>query len=215
MKKYILILFLAIISSSCLNLRVEYPEINYYRLTQFQGKFENMGLGNIEGTLQIRNFDVSDQIDTEHLLAIWSETKVQKYYYHRWITNCADMTTDFIVSRYNSFRVFTGGVVQSGSIIVPDYIMEGQVLDMIAYNTDDKKKENYVFLSMRISLLKKVSLNIDKKIILNKVFEVKYPRDNAAVENIPVAFSRALSQISDQMFLEIQEAIINDIKQNE
>ena len=53
-------------------------------------------------------------------------------------------------------------------------------------------------------------MDLDRPILLNKVFTVKSPRPNSSVYNIADAYSEALSQISDQMLLEIQEVIIND-----
>lgn len=197
--------------TSCINLREEYPEIHYYRLNQTDGKIQNIGTGTIEGTLQIRDFSVSDEIDTDNFLAVSGGTSIQKYFYHRWISNCSELVTNFILTRYNNLGVFTKGAVKPGSMILPDYILEGQVIDMMAHNNEGEEKNiNYVYISLRISLLKKVPLNTDKAIILNKIFTVKSPRINNSVESIATAFSNAVSQISDQMLLEIQEAIVKD-----
>jgi len=196
--------------SSCISFREEYPEIHYYRLEQQGGNLQNIGAGTIEGTLQIRNFSVSEGIDNDHFLGIWEDNKVQVYYYHRWIANAADLVTDFIVTRYNDLRVFTGGVVKPASILVPDYILEGQLIDMVAHNSNGSKATNYVYIAVRISLVKKVPLSTDKTILINKVFTVKSPRKNNSVETIAAAFSEAVSQISDQMLLEIQNAISKD-----
>lgn len=209
-KSALFILYLSFLGS-CINLREEYPEIHYYRLNQIEGTIQNIGTGTIEGTLQIRDFSISDEIDTDNFLAVSGGTKVQKYYYHRWISNCADIVTNFILTRYNNLRVFTGGAVKPGSMILPDYILEGQVIDMVAHNYEgDDNNTNYVYISLRISLLKKVPLNTDKAIILNKIFTVKSPRKDDSAESIAPAFSNAVSQISDQMLLEIQDAINKD-----
>jgi ABC-type uncharacterized transport system auxiliary subunit len=204
------LMIILIFTSSCISLREEYPEIHYYRLTQTEENLQNIGAGTIEGTLQIRNFSVSDAIDTDHFLGISDDNTVQVYYYHRWIASASDLVTDFIVTRYNDLRVFTGGVVKPASILVPDYILEGQLIDMVAHNTNDNKSPNYVYIALRISLIKKVSLSTDKKILINKVFTVKSPRKNNSVETIAPAFSMAVSQISDQMLFEIQNAISKD-----
>jgi len=195
---------------SCISLREEYPEIHYYRLIQTEAAFQNNEIGSIEGTLQIRNFSASDAIDNDHFLGIWDNNEVQVYYYHRWIANAADLFTDFLITRYNDLKVFTGGVVKPGSILIPDYILEGQIIDMTAYNTKDSKQSNYAYISVRFSLVKKVPLSTDKTILINKVLSVKSPRKNNSVETIAPAFSIAVSQISDQMILEIQDAIRKD-----
>lgn len=213
MKKYLLFLALIPLLSGCFSLRVDYPEINYYRLEQMPGKLEDVGISTIHGSLLIRNFTASDEINSDHFLAIWDNGKVQKYYYHRWITNIAELVTDFIVTRYNNLRVFSDGAIKSGSMIKPDYLLEGSLLEMYAHNNnDDEKNDNYVYLSMRISLLKKVPLSVDKKILLNKVFTVKQKRKNSSVENIADAFSKAMTKITDKTLLDTQKAIFNNQK---
>ncbi len=208
------ILFLCLLLfGSCISLREEYPEIHYYRLTQIEDEMQNIGSGSIEGTLQIRNFSVSDAVDTDHFLGVWDDSRVQVYYYHRWIALASDLVTDFIITRYNDLRVFTGGVVKPSSILVPDYILEGQLIDMVAHNTKDSKKTNFVYISLRVSLVKKIPMSIDKSILINKVFTLRHPRKDNSVESIAPAFSQAVSQICDQILLEIQQAISQDRQQ--
>lgn len=209
--KFTLIAIILFINlSGCVSLRTEYPEINYYRLEQIGDKSQNIGVNSVVGTLQIRNFSVSDAVDTDNFLGVWEDNRVQVYYYHRWIANAADLVTDFIVTRYNDLRVFQGGVVKPSSIIMPDYILEGQLIDMVAHNSNSSKSPNYVYISVRISLIKKIALSTDKTLLINKVFTVKSPRKNSSVETIAPAFSEAVSQIADQMLLEILDAIQKD-----
>jgi ABC-type uncharacterized transport system auxiliary subunit len=197
-------------TAGCISLRTEYPEVNYYRLTQIEDKSQNIGMNSVKGTLQIRNFAASDAVDTDNFLGVWDDNKVQVYYYHRWIVNAADLLTDFIITRYNNLRVFEGGVVKSSSIIMPDYILEGQLIDMVAHNSNKSNSPNYVYISLRVSLIKKQPMSTEKALLVNKVFTVKSPRKNNSVETIAPAFSEAVSQIADQMLLEILDAIQKD-----
>jgi len=213
MKKYLLLIAVIPLLSGCFSLRVDYPEINYYRLEQQPSKLEDVGISTIKGSLLIRNFTASDEINTDHFLAVWDNGRVQKYYYHRWIANIAELVTDFIVTRFNNLRVFSDGAIKSGSMIKPDYILEGSLLEMYAHNSkDDEKQNNYVYISMRVSLLKKVPLSVDKKILLNKVFTIKQKRKNKSVDNIANAFSKAMTKITDKTLLDIQKVIIKDKK---
>ena len=89
MKFFILLL----ICCSCINLKSTYPEIQYYRLSQEPLTLKN--LGKINATLMIRDFVSSGELDTEHLIALWDNTRLQKYYYHRWLTDVSALMTDF------------------------------------------------------------------------------------------------------------------------
>ncbi|MFH1049958.1 MAG: hypothetical protein V1779_03395 [bacterium] len=205
------VLFLCLLSlTACFSLREEYPEVHYYRLNQIKSSGQINGSDKVEGTVQIRSFTGSDANNTDRLLGMWDDNRVQVYYYHRWITNASDLITDFIVERYNELGIFTGGVVKPGSILAADYILEGQLLDMVAYNTNDSKQSNYVYISLRVSLIKNEALSTDKKILINKVFSVKQARKNNSAETIAGAFSVALSQISDELLMEIKNAITNN-----
>ncbi|TAL67361.1 MAG: hypothetical protein EPN82_15440 [Bacteroidetes bacterium] len=207
----IICVFLLPIFYGCISLKSEYPDISFYRLTQGPSKFR-VGISN-EGTLQIRNFSSSDQLGTEHIMAIWDEQKIQNYYYHRWISAPAELVTDFIIERINNSKLFKGGVIKPNSLLIPDYILEGHLLDMIAHNTHDNELDtNYVVISYQISLIKKEPLRAEKNVLLNKLYSISIPRENNQVATIAPAFSRGMSDLSDIMLNDINEAIKNSNK---
>jgi ABC-type uncharacterized transport system auxiliary subunit len=194
--------------SGCISLKSDYPEINYYRLNQEPGSFTN--IGTLNGTLEIRNFTTSREYDTEHLLAVWEDTKLQKYYYHRWVTPCPELLTDFFVNRFIQLNVFTGGTVKSNTILVPDFIMEGQIIEMLAHNSKkDDAGSNYVLISVQINIVQREPLKSEKNIILNKLYTISFPRPNSEVTNIPPAFSKALSQLVDKLMVDVYEVLPN------
>ncbi len=208
-KLVLLFLFISIIPS-CINLKDEYPEFHFYRLTQFPGSSSEMNLGTTKGSLQVRDFTASEEIDDESLTAIYDKIKVKKYFYHRWISNLSDMFTEFIINRYSKVNVFEGGVIRPGSLIIPNYILEGQILDMGFFVNEDSNDGNYAEISIRITLLKRDEMNTNNSVILNKIYTVRHPVDSDDVELIPIAYSRALSQITDQMLIEIINTIIDN-----
>ena len=190
----------------CISLKSEYPDISYYRLAQEPSKF-NSGTIN-DGTLQIRNFTASDQLNTEHLFAIWDGVKIQNYYYHRWVSAPAELVTDFIIERINNAKLFKGGVIKPNSLVIPEYILEGHLLNMIAHNSKEREPDtNYVTISFQISLIKKEPLRAEKNVLLNKLYTISIPRKNNEVVTIAPAFSRGFSELSDNMLDDISEAI--------
>ncbi len=209
-------LFIAGISAiillySCVNVKSDYPSIEYYRLKQMDNPGFN--LGTIEGLFQIRDFTISDELETGYLMALTDDTRIKRYYYHRWIGNCSEMITDFFVARYNKMDAFTQGVVRSSSVLTPLYIMEGQVLDMMARNSEASAEGiSYVSLSVKINVIKIEPLKTDKQVILSKVFNTKIPRRDNSVTTIPIAYSQAFSEIADLALAEIHKAIDSDIK---
>lgn len=206
MKKIYLCLFLMPVLYGCISLKSEYPEISYYRLSQEPIKINNSG--NIAGTLQIRNFSSSDQLNTENIMAFWDEVKVQNYYYHRWVSAPADLVTDFIIERMNNAKLFNGGVIKPNSLVIPDYILEGHLLDMIAHNTRDREPDtNFINISYQISLIKKEPLKTERNVLLNKLYTISVPRKNNEVSSVAPAFSHGMSELTDKMLNDIIEAV--------
>jgi ABC-type uncharacterized transport system auxiliary subunit len=203
-------IILALILTSCLSsLKNEYPDIKYYRLNQEPSTLKNQG--KIKGVVQIRDFKLSNEIESDNITAQWNGDNVQKYYYHRWSTELSSLVTDFFVTRFNTNSYFSEGAVKSGSMIIPTYIVEGNILEMMAYSTDKKNdKTNYVSVSVNIYVLKRIPLKTDIGILFNKVYNIKIPRADNLVESIPAAFGKALSQLSDNMLYDLQQAIAKD-----
>lgn len=207
MKKICLCLFLLPLLNGCISFKSEYPETSYYRLSQEPIKINNSG--GIAGTLQIRNFSSSDQLNTEHIMAILDEERVQNYYYHRWVSAPAELVTDFIIERINNAKLFNG-VVKSNSLIIPDYILEGHIIDMIAHNTKERKPDtNYVIISYQISLIRKEPLKTERNVLLNKLYTISIPRKNNEVTSVAPAFSHGMSELSDKMINDIIEVVKN------
>jgi ABC-type uncharacterized transport system auxiliary subunit len=202
--------------SSCINIKSDYPQIQYYRLIQEPTKLKN--LATIEGSLQVRAITISDEFKYDNLLAFWDSSYIQMYYYHRWIADPGSLVTDFIINRYNSSNAFSYGVINSSAITVPDYIMEGQVLDWTAYSSNKEASgqfSNYINFSIRINVIRRDSLGVIRSKLLNKVYSIRIPRPNNNVQSIPPAFSSAVSHIADLMLLDIQVAIATDQKVKE
>lgn len=200
--------------SGCVNVKSDFPSIEYYRLKQIDNP--NFNLGTINGLFQIRDFTISDELETGYLMALTDDTRIRRYYYHRWIGNCSEMITDFFVTRYNKMNAFSEGVVKSSSILLPIYIMEGQVLDMIARNTETAVEGgNYVSLSIKFNVIKVEPMNVEKPVILSKVYNTKIPRRDNSVTTIPIAYSQAFSEIADLALSDIHKAINSDKKNNQ
>lgn len=202
----ILAITLSLFANGCISLKTEYPAINYYQLKQEQTLIESNV--KLDGVLQIRDFTVSAEYDTEHILAIWGNVRVQKYYYHRWITGISDMFTDFLVTRFNRAGSFTGSVVKSGAISPPDYILEGQILEMKAINSETQGAgDNSCILTVKISLLKRDKMRTERDLILTNTYTERTDRRNNHAASIPDAFSKCFSTIADMILVDIQKAI--------
>lgn len=196
-----------VIFNSCVNLKSEYPSIDYYRLVQPPpGKvFENPA----PIILQVRNISAASELETNLLFAVWEKHLVHKYYYHRWINDCPELITDFIVERINRSNIFSAGALKTSSVLMPDYYLEGQLMEFIAHSIDDDDfpEENYTLISIKFTLIKREPLKIEESIALSKIYDSKVIRPDYEIKNVPAAFSTGLAQICDSLMLDIKAAL--------
>ncbi len=190
---------------SCISIRTKYPQTEYYRLEQEALSLKNVG--KIDATILIREVIPSAELESSNLMGIWDDGSIQRYNYHQWNSEIAPMVTDFIVKRLNLYSGFSGGAIKSSSSILPDYILESQLIDMMAYNSEKSSEGNYVFISLQTNLIKRIPLDTNKNIILSQVYSQKISRQNNSVKSIAPAFSRAFSLLTDKLLIDIQSAI--------
>lgn len=200
--------FLTIAISGCISIKSEYPDITYYQLKQEASLIESKV--SIEGILQIRDFAVSAEYDTEQILASWGNNRVQKYYYHRWITGISELFTDFLVTRYSRSKAFSGAVVKSNAAAVPDYFLEGQIIELQAVNSEsDEPGANFCTITVKVNLIKRDKNKSERRIILSNTYTERTDRRNNTAATIPVAFSKCFSNIADMILVDIQKACNN------
>ncbi len=205
-KNYIVSVIIVLFLSGCINLKDEYPEISYYQLSDLPSTISE--IKQIKGALHIRNFSINSECDTKHLLANWDGIRVQKYYYHRWINDISDMTTDYIFNRIAKLKVFSEGPIRSTSVIIPEFILEGQIINLNVNNTENPEKgKNNVEIEMKINLIIKNQDKPGEKTIFTELYSETVIRQNNFASSIAPACSRGLSLISDKISVDISNAI--------
>lgn len=197
--------FIIFLLNSCISIRTKYPSIEYYRIEQNPLTLKNVG--KIDATILVRETIPSSELESTNLMGIWDDGRIQRYNYHQWNSEIAPMVTDFIVKRFNLYSGFSGGVIKSTSSILPDYILETHLIDMMAYNSEKSSEGNYVFVSLQANLIRRIPLDTNNNIILSQVYTQKISRQNNSVKSIAPAFSSAFSLMTDKLLIDIQSAI--------
>lgn len=202
MKKILfLLLCTATLATGCFSIRTEYQPVTYYRLVQKPSAIQTVDT--LPGTLYIRTFLANEEFNNDHIVFLRSQTEVDFYTYHRWISEAPEMVTDFVANRYINGNMFRNGIISSGSALVPDYILEGKILQMVADNGDS----NNVRLELQITVVGIAPLQVERPVILQKVYEKIVSRNNDTAASIPDAFSSALSVIADELLVDLEKAI--------
>lgn len=202
MKALLLIALCAVIASGCISVKTEYPDIAYYRLDQTAATLPtNL---KINGALLVRHFTINGDFDTDHLLAREPDGDIKRYYYHRWISDPPEMATNFFIDQCIESGIFTQGVIGSSSAILPKYILEGRILEMIATNgKSNKPKKNFVTVRIQLTLLEFIPDQVERPVVFQRLYERKVLRKNGKAKSIPEAFSKAMSDLAGQALSDI------------
>ncbi len=208
---YTLLLLFVVGLSSCINIRTEYPQLNFYKLTAEPSIISSDM--KIDASVQIRDAEVADGIDTDHLFAIWDKDKMRKYYYHRWISDVSSLMTDFFRQRYSELNVFQRGVVNSSSAVIPNYFLELRLLQMDCYSSSDNPKDSsYVEVSILATALEYRPEIADTRSLIAKTFKTKIKRPDSEIQSIVPAYSKAFSDLTDIVFADFYTEIIVNTK---
>lgn len=213
MKKHILLLILLLSIVGCINLKSPYPMITYHRLQH--EPFAVQTFDKINATVQMRKLSINDEFDTDHFLALKDGGDVQVYFYNRWIANFSDLVTGYMLNRINGYGVFSGGFLPSSSMSLPEYIVEGRILSVLANNSDKRATDaNWVEITANFSLIKRDENNAEIRQLFNKNYTQRINRRNNSAESIRTSMSKAVAFVSDMLLVDIHNAIKNDIEES-
>ena len=205
MNKIIISLISIVIFTACVNLREPYPIIEYYNLKQEPTLLK--GLPVKKPTVMVRRVIVNEAIDTPHLLINTDPTSVQKLFYHRWISDVSTISTDFLITRINQSGLLSNGVVRSGSIAIPDYVIEPQLIEMVAFNANlPGANESYVKVEFKVDILKRMPDN-KLEILYSSTYEQKFVRRKTDIKYIPEAYSKVFSLAVDNIISDLSNVI--------
>lgn len=205
MNKVIISILLLVIFTGCINLREPYPQIEYYTLNQEPSLLHD--LPKKESKVMVRNIIVNESINTPHLLINWDASRVQKLFYHRWISDLSSLSTDFFITRLNQCGLLNFGVIRSGSIATPEYIIEPHLIEMAAYNTEmPNSGENYVEIELKVDVLKRMPNN-NLDIVFSNIYKQKFIRKKVEIKYIPDSYSKIFSIAVDNVISDLSNLL--------
>lgn len=201
----LILIFLIIFFPGCINLREDYPTISYYSLSNTSNKESRE---KVFGILQIRNFNAPNILSGQRILVENSDGSSQRLYYHRWSDNFDQLLTWLAISRLSEQKIFSGGVVSQNSNLIPNYILEGEILNLRAVNHRNPDS-SFVELSVKFSLLGYNQDSSNFVLYFTNTYNNKILRNNSRPSSIAEATNLASNNILEKMTNEI----INRINQ--
>lgn len=192
---------------SCINLRVDYPEIKYYGLEPIEtppSRFK------FDGILQVRTFTGSNILATRRFLVEKSNQEIEQYYYHRWNDDFTELFTWLCLNRLNTSKIFTGGVVPQNTVQIPKYILEGEILELKIYNGSEKLKDSsYAAITVKANLLGYTPDSTNFISLYTNIYKSKIFRENEKAVTIAPAVKKAANEIITKMSEDIIKVLSN------
>ncbi len=198
--------------SSCISLKSEYPEIHYYNLQPIQPAQPIKHT--LDGVLLVRQFLSHAEYSGENVLVDRGNNNIDRLYYHRWVDEPATLISDMLVQRCLESELFQGGVVQGASQVLPDYFVEGRVMELIAgegrppeLEETSERVRGWARVRVHFSLVRIDAERSSRDVVLQRIYEYAAPRPNTSISSIAPAVSVAAGNVVDQFIEEMARVL--------
>lgn len=198
---YIIIAAISIVTSGCINIKSDYPDISYYTITPDKDSLISDYM--IDGSVLVRAFDISNSYDTDYI-TVMAEKKVKKFFYHRWADNFDKLATDYIIQAFIEKNLFSKGVYSTSTYVVPDYILEAYIIQ-VKNVYDEENDDNYSEVKIKFNMLRRLNKTSEPINIFNKEFSSKVHFEDDKVKYIAPAINKAMKNITNKLFETISE----------
>jgi len=205
--KYIFFILIILLLNSCINLKDEYPDIKYYNLAQVKEK--DIDVYKSDAILYVRNVDISSAVYGSQIMVNWDGKRLQRYFYHRWAEDFDLIANDFIAQRFQNSGVFQLGVSKTIGSALPDFILDVFINDLYIESRSNSDEISSVNLEISVSLLKRNSADKDNDVLFNKTYKNRTIRPDNRIENVAENVSISLSKLTDQIIVDVSNAVIN------
>lgn len=202
--KIFTIFFIIIITTSCINIRSDYPEITYYELNTSPPEISKI---KIQNTLMIRDFKAPFLSSPRIFMVEKPNGEYEKLFYYRWANNFDVLFNGALLNYLSKSEAFLGGVVTTNSSLIPAYTLEGEILNLRIYN-DEEKNKSFAELSVKVNLLGySPDDSVQFQLFYTNLYTKKIMRATSKPETIAPAVNTAVNEICADMLMDILDAI--------
>ncbi|MDR0926816.1 MAG: ABC-type transport auxiliary lipoprotein family protein [Ignavibacteria bacterium] len=199
---YFIALILIVVSiTGCISIKSKYPESTYYKLTQVKPANPDVAMLSTDNSIFIRDFEINSDIQTSKIVVSEDVNTIKRYNYHQWTAPLNDVITEFTMTRISNYGTFKKGVATSIYTSNPDYVLECNILTCNINNHPNNV--NNVEVSISAILQKSDHSTIQYVPVFSKTYTKIINRNDNSIESAVVALSNAISQIDDEILIDI------------
>lgn len=193
--------------SSLVKLQSEYPKTSYYRLDYRLAPPAQLLLSpeqRLPEIVFVKGFSIDSEFDTDHILAFTPSAEIQRYQYHRWISEPRELVTAFVINRLQASELFSGGVFAETSGVIPTVELEGRIVEYAGKNAAGA---NGAVLTMHVAVRRITDTSSAQTILFQKTYSQSVARSSDSAASIPPALSLALAAATDSLGKDIVQAL--------
>jgi ABC-type uncharacterized transport system auxiliary subunit len=214
LKVFLAVTLGAAIASACsslVKLQSEYPKTSYYRLdyrlappSQTAQPLRTTPEERVREIVLVKGFAIDSEFDTDHLLAFTPSAEIQRYQYHRWISEPRELVTAFVINRLQASELFSGGVFAEASGVMPTVELEGRIVEYAGKNAAGA---NGAVLTMHVAVRRITDTSSAQTILFQKTYSQSVARLSDSAASIPPALSLALAAATDSLCKDVAQAL--------
>ena len=209
--KYLFLNFLFVVCfQSCIdiNLKSNYPEIKYYKLSQTPTHTTDAISLIIDKSIYIKIFATNSDLATSKIIVSEDNWTTKRYNYHQWISPLNELLTDFTVNRMSKYGTFRKGILNSTSLVNTDLVLECTIVDFVINNSTTTDRPNNVELAIAATLLTSNRESLDYIPIFSKTYSKSLARKDNSMETAVDALSKIMAEINDEMIIDIYNNVV-------
>jgi cholesterol transport system auxiliary component len=145
--------------------------------------------------VEIGRFSVAQAYNTTGMVYKPDAYRVATPYYHKWRTNPGDMVTDFLLRDFRASGLFRA-VFSYRRPESARFVVEGGIEEFLESSEEGGQ---VAVLGLEVTLLDRSARDISERV----VFQKRYRMEEAAIDQSPGAFARAMSQAMAALAVEI------------
>lgn len=189
--------------SGCVNIKSEYPDITYYKLTQTPIHTTEAASFIVNKNIYIKPFAINSSLETSKIVVSEDDFTVKRYNYHLWAAPLNELLTDFTITRINRYGIFKKGVSTSIYSTTNDFILECNILNCEINNSSKHNRHNNVELVISATLLAADKSKLSYSPVFSKTYTKSLARKDNSIETAVDALSVLISEINDAILMDV------------
>lgn len=185
---------------SCIEFKSDYPETTYYKLSE---EDINLETPKFDGGILIKDISLPTWVNIDYLTEYKENNIIERYYYHKWSNNLKSQVHNLIKNRLISQNNFSKGVVNFSSKNVAKYILEIDILDLVA---NDEDNGNLAYIKSNIKVYSNNN-SVKEDLLLNKVYKFEIERSDDELNSIPLDYGILLAKLTDTFLNDMKKAV--------